>query len=76
MKVSVDSTNKKPFYSRNYDEKLEIAKAIKPESKLDILSSKFGCLKRHSILARVTALNFRALPHICSINACMRQQIL
>ena len=28
------------------------------------------------MLVRVIALNFRALPHICLINACMRQQIL
>ena len=76
MEVSVDSMIEKPFYSRNYDEKLEIAKAKKPTPKLNKLSSKFGCLKRRLILVRVFALNFRALPHICFTNGCMRQQIL
>ena len=76
MEVSVDSIIKKPFCSRNYDEKLEIAKAKKPTPKLDILSSKVGCLKRRLMLVRVIALNFRALTHICLINTCMRQQIL
>ena len=73
MEVSVDSMIKNPFCSRNYDEKLEIAKAKKPTPKLD---SKIGCLKRRLMLVRVIALNFRALPHICLINGCMRQQIL
>ena len=76
MEVSVESMIEKPFCSRNYDEKLEIAKAKKPTSKLNILSSKLGCLKRRLMLFRVFALNFRALPHICLINGCMRQQIL
>ena len=76
MEVSVDSIIKKPFCSRNYDEKLEIAKAKKPTPNLDIFSSKLGCLKRRLMLVRVIALNFRALPHICLINAFMRQQIL
>ena len=76
MEVSVDSKIEKPFCSRNYDEKLEIAKAKKPTPKLNILSSKLGCLKRHLMLVRVFALNFRALPHICLLNGCMRQQIL
>ena len=76
MEVSVDSIIKKLFCSRNYDEKLEIAKAEKPTPELDSLSSKLGCLKRCLILVRVIALNFRALPHICFINAYMRQQIL
>ena len=75
MKVSVDSMIEKPFCSRDYDEKLEIAKAKKPTPKLNI-SSKLGCLKRRLMLVRVFALNFRALPHICLINGCMRQQIL
>ena len=77
MEVSVDSVIKNPFCSRNYDEKLEIAKAEKSTPKLDILSSKLGCLKGCWMLVRVIALNFRALPHICLINqACMRQQTL
>ena len=76
MEVSVDSIIKKPFCSRNYDEKLVIAKAEKPTPELDTLSSKFGCLKRCLILVRVIALNFRALPHICLITASMRQQVL
>ena len=77
MEVSVDRVIKKPFCSRNYDEKLEIAEAEKPTPKLDILSSKLGCLKKCFMLVRVIiALSFRALPHICFINACMRQQIL
>ena len=44
MEVSVDSIIKKPFCCKNY-EKLKIAKTEKPTSKLDILSSKLGCLK-------------------------------
>ena len=40
MEVSVDSVIKNSFCSRNYDEKLEIAKAEKSTPKLDILSSK------------------------------------
>ena len=74
--MSVDNINKKPFCGRNYDEKLEIAQAKKPTPKLDILSNKLGCLKRRLMSVRVIALNFRALPHICLINAYMRQQIL
>ena len=35
MEVSVDSIIKKPFCSRNYDKKLETAKAKKPTLKLD-----------------------------------------
>ena len=66
----------KPFCSRDYDEKLEIAKAKKRTPKLNIISSKLGCLKRRLMLVRVFALNFRALPHICLINGCKRQQIL
>ena len=65
MEVSVDSMIEKPFCSGNYDEKLEIAKAKKPTPKLNILSSKLGCLKRRLMLVRVFAVNFRALPHIC-----------
>ena len=65
MEVSIDSMIEKPFCSRNYDEKLEITKAKKPTPKLNILSSKLGCLKRCLMLVRVFALNFRALPHIC-----------
>ena len=76
MEESADSMIQKPFCSRNYDEKLEIAKAKKPTLKLNILSSKLGFLKRRMVLVRVFALNFRALPHICLINSCMRQQIL
>ena len=58
MEVSVDSIIKK-FCSRNYDEKLEIAKAEEPTPKLDILSSKFGCFKKCLMLVRVIiALNF------------------
>ena len=57
MEVSVDSMIEKPFCSRNYDEKLEIAKAKKPTPKL---SSKLGCLKRRLMLVRVFALNFHA----------------
>ena len=76
MEVNVDSMIKKTFCSRNYDEKLEIAKAKKPKPKLNILSSKLGCLKRRLMLVRAFALNFRALPHICLISGCMRQQIL
>ena len=76
MEVSVNSMIQKPFGSRNYDEKLEIAKAKKPTPKLNILSCKLGCLKRRLMLVRVFALNFRAPPHICLINGCMRQQIL
>ena len=76
VQVSVDRIIEKPFCSRNCDEKLDIAKAKKPTPKFDILSSKLGCLKRRLMLVRVIALNFRALPHICLINACMRQQIL
>ena len=64
------------LWKLGYDNKLEIAKAKKPTPKLDILSSKLGCLKRRLMLVRVIALNFRAFPHICLINACMRQQIL
>ena len=66
MEVSVDSMIEKPFCSRNFDEKLEIAKAEKPPPKLNILSSKLGCLKTRLMLVRVFALNFRALPHIKS----------
>ena len=73
MEVSVDGMIKNPFCSRNYDEKLEIAKAKRPTPKFDILSSKLGCLKRRLMLVRVIATNFRALPHICLIKACMRQ---
>ena len=76
MEVSVDSMIEKPFCGRNYDEKLEIAKANKPTPKLNILSSKLGSLKRCLMLVRVFALNFRALSHICLTNGCMRQQIL
>ena len=76
MEASVDSMIEKPFCSRNYDEKLEKAKAKKPTPKLNTLSSKLGCLKRRLMLVRVFALNFRALPHDCLINGCMRQQIL
>ena len=65
MEVSVDNMIKKPFCSRNYDKKLEIAKARTPTPKLDILSSKLGCLKKRLMLVRLIALNFRALPHIC-----------
>ena len=54
MEVSVDSMIEKPFCSRNYDEKLEIAKAKKPTPKLNILSSKLGCL----MLVCVFAFNF------------------
>ena len=64
MEVSVDSTIKKPFCSRNYDKKLEIEKTKKPTPKLNILSCKLGCLKRRLMLVRVIALNFRALPRI------------
>ena len=52
MEVSVDSMIEKPFCSRNYDEKLEIAKAKKPTPKLNILSSKLGRLKRCLMLVR------------------------
>ena len=76
MEVGVDNMIEKPFCSRDYDEKLEIAKAKKLTPKLNILSSKLCCLKRRLMLVRVFALNFRALPHICLINGCMRQQIL
>ena len=76
MEVSVDSIIKKAFCSRNYDEKLDIAKAEKPTPKLNILSSKLGCLKKCLMLARVIALSFQALPHICFKNACIRQLIL
>ena len=76
MDVSGDSVIKKPFCSRNYDEKLETAKAKQPIPRLDILSSKLGCLKKRLVVVRVIALNFRAFPHICLINGCMRQQIL
>ena len=64
MEVSVDSMIEKPFCSRDYDEKLETAKAKKPTPKLNILSSKLGCLKNRLMLIRAFALNFRALPHI------------
>ena len=64
MEVSVDSMIEKAFCSGNYDEKLEIAKAKKPTPKLNILSSKLGCLKRRLMLVRAFALNFRALPQI------------
>ena len=40
MEVSVDSITKKPFCSRNYDEKLEIAKAEKPTPKLGYINMK------------------------------------
>ena len=76
MEVSVDSMTEKPFCSGNYGEKLEIAKAKKPTPKLNILTSKLGCLKRRLMLVRAFAFNFRALSHICLINGCMRQQIL
>ena len=76
MEVSVDSMIEKPFCSKNYDEKLEVAKVKKPTPKLIILGSKLGCLKRCLMLVRIFALNFRALPHICLINGCMRQQML
>ena len=76
MEVGVDNMISKPFCSRNDDEKLEIAKAKKPTPKLNVLSSKLGCLKRRLMLVRVFALNFRTLPHICLINGSMRQQIL
>ena len=76
MEISVNSIIKKPFSSRNCDEKLEIAKAEKPTLKLDISSSKLGRFKKCFMLVRVIALNFRALPHLCFINACIRQQIL
>ena len=39
--INVDSIIKKPFSSRNYDEKLEIVKANKPAPKLSLLSSKY-----------------------------------
>ena len=71
MEVSVDCMIEKPFCSRNYEEKLEIAKAEKPTPKLNILSRKLGCLKRCLMLVRVFAFNFPALPHICLINGCM-----
>ena len=57
MEVSVDSIIKKPFCSRNYNKKLEIAKAKKPAPKLDVLSSKLGCLKRRLMLVRASAAN-------------------
>ena len=76
MEVSVESMIEKPFCSGNYNEKFEIAKARKPTPKLNILSSKLGCLKRRLMLVRVFALNFRALPHICLMNGSMRQQRL
>ena len=74
--MNVDCIIKMPFCSRYYDEKLEMAKAEKPTTKLDILSIKIGCLKKCLMLVRVIALNFRALPHICFINACIWQQML
>ena len=46
MKVSVDSIIKKPFCSRNYDEKLKIAKAEKPTPKLGMLSIKNRLLEK------------------------------
>ena len=76
MEVSVDSMIEKPFCSRNYDEKLKVAKAKKSTPKLNTLSSKLGCWKMRLMLVRTFALNFRALPHICLRNGCMRQQIL
>ena len=54
-KYAPDSTIKKPFCSKNYDEYLEIAKAKKPTPKLDILSSKLGCLERRFMLVRLIA---------------------